>query len=257
MPSDNATGVGSNYGAGGPSKVAYPTSAAPPAGTYYAPPTGSVQAGEDTAAANQAYQQALARFNQQRTGLLTQYGYKGTIDPTTGLMTNLGVDTGSTTGGLQQLLGQQESEDMNAEYGMEDRGVVGGLANQAQTSLRAGHAAQSSGLANQLLGSLSDLNDQQLTAQQTENAQLWQAQQEATQGAVAGNDYNPADLTALIASLTGTGGAGSTSPGNKPAPNSKLNLAAPTAVLKPKTKAQQVAAKVVNNAYLTSKTKKG
>jgi len=36
---------------------------------------------------------ALIRFNQQRTGLLQQYGYKGTVDPTTGMMTNLGVDT--------------------------------------------------------------------------------------------------------------------------------------------------------------------
>lgn len=234
--------------------AAHPTSAsgAPPAGTYYAPPSGAIQGAEDTAAANQAYQQALARFNQQRTGLLTQYGYKGTVDPTTGLMTNLGVDTSNSTGQLQQLLGQQDAEDNNAEYGAEDRGISGGLANQAQTALRQGHAAQTSDLANTMLGSLSDLNDQQLTAQQTENAQLWQAQQEATQSAISGSQYNPADIAALINSLVNPAAT------SKPATTAaKLNLSAPTAVLKPKTKAATVAAKVVNNAYNTSKTKKG
>lgn len=246
MTSSMSSGAAARAGIGSGGAGTAPTGAAPPAGTYYAPPSGAVQGAEETAAANQAYQQALARFNQQRTGLLTQYGYKGTVDPTTGLMTNVGVDTSNSTGQLQQLLGQQDTEDNTAEYGAEDRGISGGLANQAVTSLAQGHQAQTSDLANTMLGSLSDLNDQQLTAQQTENAQLWQAQQDATQSAISSDQFNPADLTALIASLTNPGGAAT-----------GLNLKAPTAALPPKSKAATVASKVVKNAYLTSKTKKG
>lgn len=239
--------AGSQYRAGIGTGGASPTSAAgaaAPSGTYYAPPPGSTQSAEDYTAANQAYQQALARFNQQRTGLLQQYGYKGTVDPSTGLMTNVGVDTGNVNGNLQQLLGQQDQEDQQAEYGMEDRGIVGGLANQAQTNLRAGHSAQTSGLAQTLLGSLSGLNDQQVTAKQTLDQALWQSQQGATQQAIDAGEYNPADLSALVASLMPKTAAPSVAHPPTAAANSKLNLAAPTAALKPKplTSAQKKAA---------------
>lgn len=229
-----------NYiGGGGPTSPTSAAGAAAPgapsaSSPYYAPPSGSVQSAEDYTAANQAYQQALARFNQQRTGLLQQYGYKGTVDPTTGMMTNVGVDTGNVNGQLQQLLGQQDQEDQNAEYSMEDRGIVGGLANQAQTALRAGHSAQSSGLAQTLLSGLSGLDDQQLTSQETLNAALWQAQHGATTDAIGTGDYNPADLSSLVANLTGSKGSTSTAGSSTLKANTKLNLAAPLAVLKPK-----------------------
>lgn len=238
-----AARAGIGTGGAGTAPTSAAGAAAPP-GTYYAPPAGSVQSTEDYTAANQAYQQALARFNQQRTGLLQQYGYKGTVDPSTGLMTNVGVDTGNVNGQLQQLLGQQDQEDQNAEFGMEDRGIVGGLANQAQTNLRSGHSAQTSGLAQQLLGSLSGLNDQQVTAKQTLDQALWQSQQDAAQQAIDAGEYNPADLSSLVASLTGSKAATSTAGKTAvAAPNSKLNLAAPTAVLKPKVSATTTAQK--------------
>lgn len=163
-------------------------------GTYYAPPPGAVQSAEDYAGAQNAYNRALIRFNQQRTGLLRQYGYGGTIDPATGMVTNLHVDAGNAYGGLQQLLHQQNLEDQAAQYAAQDRGVVGGLAHQAESELAYGHHGQTSQLAQTLLGNLSDLNNQQLDAKATLDQALWQLQHQATTDAISGGDYNPADL---------------------------------------------------------------
>jgi hypothetical protein len=176
---------------GPPGPNGAPNSPADASGTYYAPPQGSDQAAEGYTTANLAYQRALARFNQQRTGLLQQYGYKGTVDPTTGLMTNVGVDAGNSYGQLQQLLHTQANEDQQAAYAAENRGLVGGLANQGEQELSYGHHGQSSALANSLFGSLSDLNSQQLDAKDTLDQALWQLQHDATTGAVSTGGYSP------------------------------------------------------------------
>lgn len=168
-----------------------PTSAAD-AGPYYAPPSGSTGAAENYAGAQDAYNRALIRFNGQRTGLLQQYGYKGTIDPTTGMMTNLGVDGGAMHGGLQDLLHNQALEDQNADYAAEDRGLHGGLAHQASSELHYQHGGQSSALVNALLSSLTGINDQQQEAKGTLNDALWSLTHDATTSAVDSGDYNPA-----------------------------------------------------------------
>jgi hypothetical protein len=148
-------------------------------------------AGQQYAAAEQAYQQALARYNNQRQGLLTNYGYAGSIDPKTGLVTKVHVDNTNTTGQYQQLLHNQYGEDENALYGMEDRGIFGGLANQAQSGLRFQHEGQDSSLMNALLGNLSDIDSQQLTAKQQLDQELWQLQEQAALDAIQQGDYNP------------------------------------------------------------------
>lgn len=179
---------------------------APPGGTYYAPPSGTVDGAEQYASAQNAYNQALIRYNQQRTGLLSQYGYKGTIDPKTGLMTNVGVDPSNSYGQLQQLLHGQANEDQQADFAAEDRGLVGGLAHQGEQELSYQHHGQSSALANSLLGSLSDLNSQQLDSKTALDQALWQLQHGATTDAIDSGDYNPADLSGLDGSDDGSGG---------------------------------------------------
>lgn len=181
---------------------AYPTSAAGAAGggaggpasptsPYYAPPSGSIAAAEQYAAASDAYKKALARYNQQRTGLLQQYGYQGDIDPVTGMVKNIRVDGGNVHGAFQELLGQQAGEDENALYAAEDRGLHGGLANQAETALKYAHGGQTSQLAQNLLGGLSGLDAQQQDSQSALDEALWQLQHQATTDATDTGDYNP------------------------------------------------------------------
>lgn len=176
-------------------------------GTYYAPPPGSMGAAEDYTGAQQAYNNALARYNQQRQGLLTQYGYKGTVDPSTGMMTNIGVDTGNATGQLQQLLHSQFNDDQAAEFNAEDRGLSGGLAHQAEGNLRYGHQADDANLANTLQGNLEGIDANQLDSKTTLDQALWQLQQQATNTATDAGNFNPADLSSLLASA-GLGGSG-------------------------------------------------
>src|SRR6478609_6672725 len=86
-------------------------------------------------AAKTAYNNALVKLNGQRQGTLRSYGYNANFDPTTGKMSGLSVDPNNPYGQLQGTLRNQSMEDDNARYGMQDRGLHGGLANQATTDL--------------------------------------------------------------------------------------------------------------------------
>lgn len=176
-------------------------------GSYYAPPDEFNSAALNYADAQDAYKRALIRFNAQRGGLLRQYGYAGDIDPTTGMVKNLRVDAGNSYGLLQQLLHNQALEDTSAENAAQERGLVGGLAHQAEGELRYQHHGQSSDLANTLLGNLGDLNSQQLDAKHTLDMALYQLQHQAAQEAINNGEFNPADLTDLTDGSGGGGGA--------------------------------------------------
>jgi hypothetical protein len=277
---NSAPGVG---GYQSPGTTAPPVASA--ASPYYAPPSGAAAGAQNYAGANDAYQRALIRFNSQRTGLLKQYGYKGTVDPTTGMMSNLGVDSGNVHGSLQTLLGQQAGEDQNALYGAEDRGLHGGLANQAETSLHSLHGGQSSALGQSLFDSLSGLDSQQLDAKGALDAALWQMQHQATTDAVNTGDFNPAG------DGSGSGGDGSAGDNvwgplgnatpaqlaaaaasyipqvggfNAPAVKAPVRAAAPKVAVRPQTKtpvgnprAATVVKQVLANAYTSGKKKRG
>ena len=185
----DATGPYGTPGGGG----AGGTDGSNPDGTYYAPNPEYVLAQENYAAANSAYGKALARLNQQRTGLLRQYGYMGDVDPTTGMVKNVRVDAGNSFGQLQQLLHGQALEDQNAQYNAEDRGLVGGLAHQAESELHYQHQAQSGNLANTLMSSLSGYDDQQQQAKEALDQALFDLSHTAAQTAVDNGEHNPAD----------------------------------------------------------------
>lgn len=142
------------------------------------PIPGAAQYAQEATLANNAYDKALAQINRNRLNTLTQYGYTGTIDPKTGTVTHVGVDTHSMYGGLQQLLHGAASEDMNADMAAQDRGLVGGLAHQGRAEAHYGHQADLTNLGEQLTGSLSDLQDQQQAASETKDNALWQAEQD-------------------------------------------------------------------------------
>lgn len=221
-------------------------------GTYYAPPPGSVQGAEDYSTANLAYQRALARFNQQRTGLLQQYGYKGSIDPKTGLMTNIGVDAGNSYGQLQQLLHSQANEDQQAQYAAEDRGLHGGLANQGEQELSYAHHGQSSALAQSLFGGLSDLNGQQQDAHDTLDQALWQLQHGATTDAIGGGDFNPADLGGTDGGDGGGAGGGRGTKGRTVGTPSQIDVASKAAFKKAGGKSTPAAALAARSAGMNA-----
>lgn len=165
-------------------------------GSYYAPPEESIAAAEQYALAERAYQQALARFNQQRQGLLSQNGYIGDINPATGMVGNVRVDTNSLYGNLQEMLHGQALEDQNAIFGAQDRNLVGGLANQAASELAYEHHGQTTALANTLLDNLSNIDAQQLDAKTALDEALWQLQHSAVAGAIGSGSFNPAQAIA-------------------------------------------------------------
>jgi hypothetical protein len=183
-----------SYGRAAPraSTTTTTTPSRPPNGAYYAPPQESTLAAENYAAANDAYRKALARLNQQRTGLLRQYGYMGDVDPSTGMVKNVRVDAGNSFGQLQQLLHGQALEDQNAEYAAEDRGLVGGLAHQGEQELHYQHQAQSGDLANTLMANLAGYDDQQQQAKEALDQALFDLQHQAVQDAINNSDFNPA-----------------------------------------------------------------
>lgn len=134
--------------------------------------------GQEATLANNAYNNALAQINQNRMNTLTQAGYTGTVDPTTGVLSNVGVDPHSMYGSLQQMLHGAALEDRSADMAAADRGLVGGLAHQAHSLAHYSHGADLTNLGEQLTGQLSDLQFQQQQAGETRDSALWQAEQD-------------------------------------------------------------------------------
>jgi len=216
---------------------------------------GSLDAAGQYAGASGAYQRALVRFNQQRTGLLQQYGYRGTVDPTSGMITNLGVDTGNAHGLLQQMLGGQDNADQAALNAAEDRGLHGGLANQGESAQHAANMGQSGALGQALTGSLTDLNSQQQDAQGALDEALWQLQHSAASNAVDSGNFTPAPVD---------DGAGAPPPPNTVAPKSKSKAPAAKSkarvlksIARRNTSGAGIAKKIVANAYLNGRKKRG
>lgn len=165
------------------------------AGTYDTNIPGSPGYLQAELLAKQAYQQALARINAQRSGTLRQYGYVGDIDPVTGMLRHLHVDPHNPYGQYQSMLGNQAQEDQSAQEDALARGLHGGLANQMQTQLHHAHGGESAALGQALTGSLADLQDQQNQAAYTRDSALYDAELQAARDAIANQQFNPADVS--------------------------------------------------------------
>jgi len=139
--------------------------------------------------ATNAYNKALTQINSNRLNTLSSYGYTGTVDPTTGVLGSVRIDPNSIYGNAQQLFHNQANEDRNAEFAAEDRGVFGGLANQAKSELRYQHGAQRTQLGSNLQSALGDLDQQQQQAAEARDNALWEAQQTALQNEMQ-NEYS-------------------------------------------------------------------
>lgn len=153
------------------------------------------------AMANTAYQQALAQINSQRQSALSEYGYKGTIDPVTGTLTDMQVDPNNPFGQYQQMLagGATDMATTQADNAARGLGATfgargGGLAAQGITADKLAFGANSANLGQALMGTLGDLQGQQTSAQETNDNALWQAELDAAQGAIQSQAFDPANM---------------------------------------------------------------
>lgn len=164
------------------------------------------------ALANAAYGHALAQINNQRQTALQQFGYAGTIDPTTGTITNMHFDPNNPYGQFQDMLRSHALDQAQAQNADLARGLGtfsgprgGGLAAQALTADKQSFGADSANLGQSLMSTLSDLQGQQQDAQDTNNNALWNAELASAQNAISNQDFNPADFSGI----TDKGPAGS------------------------------------------------
>jgi hypothetical protein len=162
--------------------------------TYNAPIPGNVGAAQTALLAKRAYQEALARINQRRSGTLRQYGYLGDIDPETGTLGGLRVDPNNPYGQLQQTLELNADEHAASEDALLGRGLRGGLARQQEARLRKVFGGRKAALGASLLATLGGLQEDQTSAKQMMNAALYQAQLDATRNAIGNNEFSPANL---------------------------------------------------------------
>lgn len=172
--------------------------------------------------ANNAYNNALAQLNSQRLNTLTSYGYTGNVDPTTGVVGGVHVDPNAVYGQLQQLLHGDALNDQNAAYSAQDRGLYGGLADQARTAAHYQEGADATALGTSLENDLSGYQQQQQAAAEQRDNALWQAEQQALDAELQNEQSNTLDQL-----LTG-GYSGSSTP-SKPSTSSKT----PVPVSKP------------------------
>jgi hypothetical protein len=169
-----------------------------------APIPGADQYASAEVMANNAYNSALAQLNQNRLNTLTQYGYTGNIDPKTGVLSGVQVDTHSMNGQLQQLLHADALDDQSNQFAAEDRGLHGGLGNQIADAGRYQHGVDATSLGTGLEQQLSDYQDQQQGDAETRDNVLWQAPQAALDAEL---QNQPSDTLSQL--LTGGYGTGS------------------------------------------------
>ena len=150
---------------------------------------GAAQYLQDNLNAKQAYQNALAKINQQRQNTLLQYGYQGSVDPKTGVISKVGINANAPYGLYQQMLRGGAQQGYQQQWGLQDRGLVGGLANQVNRQLGYQFGQDSAKLGQDLSGQLFNLQDQQDAAKYQYDQTLAQEEALAAMQASANNDY--------------------------------------------------------------------
>lgn len=165
--------AGGGGGAGGPGDI----------------PGASVM-GQQVAAGLAEYKKALARLNQNRTGTLTQYGYAGEIDPETGVLKNMRVDSSNPFGVYQGMRRNNAFQYSDLRDQRMERGLgAKGLGAQGMDRARYEWGAADTAMAQALTGTLSGFDQQQQGAWQDYQNLLWQMQLEAARAAADEGDY--------------------------------------------------------------------
>lgn len=143
--------------------------------------------GEQQALAQRAYEQALSQINSQRSQTLQQYGFMPGADG------NAVIDPSNPYGMLQQtyLTNQQEADSL--EQGARSRGFSGsGLGQQGVNAGRVAEGARLFDVGQRMLGSITDLSQQQAGAQFNLDTAALQNREGSTQYAIDHGMFTPA-----------------------------------------------------------------
>lgn len=164
--------------------------------TYETPIPGAAQYGQQQAAAQQAYQNALARIGQQRGDLLRQYGYEGTFDAS-GNLSGLRVSANAPYGAYQQMARGQAQESNQAQDSLVDRGIQGGFANQMTGQLDQAHGQAKAQMGQDLERGVTDLLDNQRQAGTDYQNTIAELQHNAAQEAINNQQFDQGDYSGL------------------------------------------------------------
>lgn len=183
------SGGGGGGGAGGPSPFdgknwqTFDPSKAPPI-------PGASQVGQTYLSAVDAYKRALAQFNQQRQGLMTQYGYTSDVDPVSGVMKNTRVDPNNPYGEYQLNRRSNYMDYLGAEENRMSRGLGRkGLGAQMLNDMRFGWGGKDSATSRALIDSMSGIDQAQQSAYANMTNSYWEALLSAAQSGIEGGDF--------------------------------------------------------------------
>jgi hypothetical protein len=161
--------------------------------TYQTPvPGGSGYAGA-ALLAQKAYDNAMARYKQQRGNTLLSFGYQQKEDG------SYGVDPNNEYGRYQQMLKGEanQSEGLERHQAASGWGTSSGYLGRQREDLSYAQGGEQAALGTDLTGQLADITSGEQQAAYDKDAALYQAEQAAAEQAIANQQFNPGDYTGL------------------------------------------------------------
>lgn len=157
--------------------------------TYQTPIPGLAGYAGAAELANQAYNNAMARYNQQRSDTLLKYGYTQDANG------KLSVDPNNQFGSYQQMLrGEaQQNESLGRAQAASGWGTGSGYLGAQRANVQYGQGLEQTNLGHALTSDLTGISQGEQDAAYQKNAALYQAQETATQNAINQNLFNPAN----------------------------------------------------------------
>lgn len=151
---------------------------------------GASQLAEMAAQGLAEYKKAVARYNQQRNQTMTTYGYKGQVDPETGVVSNMVVDPHNPYGTYQTMRYNNAVNYAQLRNAAFDRGLGGrGLGAQDVEHARFQWGSADAAMAQSLQQTLFGYDAGQQDAHQTYQNLLWQIELERIREAAANAQF--------------------------------------------------------------------
>jgi hypothetical protein len=145
--------------------------------------------------AKRAYDNAMSRYQQQRSSTLTKYGYNRDASG------NLSVDPNNEYGGYQQMLRGEASQGEGLQRAQAHSGwdTGSGYLGQQREDLSHAQGGEQAALGTALTGELTGIDQGEQDAAFNRDSALYQNQLQAARDAAAANQFNPADYSGVDA----------------------------------------------------------
>jgi hypothetical protein len=145
--------------------------------------------------AKTAYQKALVRNNQKTLGAVRTFGYDADVNPDTGMLSNMRVNSNNPAGVYQNMLRGHAQEDQAVREDAVGRGVYGGLAEQGRSNSRWGFAQDRAQLGNAVTNEFDQYGQNMQDAGFQRDQALYRAEWQAAQDARKNELFNTADFS--------------------------------------------------------------